>query len=539
MRSRAWPLPVAIVAVAFLASLLLADAFPLIDPDEGRNAEVASEMAAGGDLVIPHLAGMPYLDKPPALFWAAAFATRVLGPHPMAARLPAAVAAALTLLALVGLGLRQRDTAFTVRAVALTAAAPLFAVLSAYVIFDMPLTLCVTVVWTALAREVELGASPARRALMFLAVALGLLIKGPVMLAWAVGGSLGAALLLRRRDPLRWLAWWPGWVAVVILAGGWFTLACLRHPEYPRYAFLEESFERLTSGSFRREQPWWFVPAVLLGGTLPWSLATPWAEGRVRGTDARDDRTVRVALGFVLFALVFFTFSRSKLVTYLLPALPPLAWLAAAAWSDPRPQRRAGWILFGLFGLLAVAFSSTSLSDRIRPGPGDAVAAGYRAMAIALGAAAALAAISAITRRTGLAFIAALFFTPIVLGFGRPVFLDYATSQSGEPLARAIVASGGGPVRYEACYSPGTDFLLARGGSLVSEDGRETTSNYQLRYRQTLIARGLWTPRTTRAPDDRAAVVVRWAESTEVPLPGWSKIFRDRRFVAYRRSSSP
>src|SRR5262249_23693297 len=172
--------------------------------------------------------------------------------------------------------LREADSGLAVRVVALTAAAPLFAILSAYVIFDMPLTLCVTVIWTGLARELSVGASARRRAAMFLAVALGIVLKGPVMLAWALGGSVAASRRLRRRAALAWLGWWPGWGMVAGLAGGWFALAVARHPEYPRYAFLEESLERMTSGSFHREQPWWFAPAVLAGGALPWSLATPW-----------------------------------------------------------------------------------------------------------------------------------------------------------------------------------------------------------------------------------------------------------------------
>lgn len=539
MLSRAWRHPLGLVALVFAASVLLAGSFPLIDPDEGRNAEVAREMVASGDLVVPHLAAMPYLDKPPALFWGTAAAIRILGTTPLAARMPAAVAAAITLLILAGLGLAQRDRAFALRAVALAAAAPLFAVHSAYVIFDMPLTLCVTVLWTSLARELDLGPHPGRRTLMFLAVALGVLLKGPVMLAWAVGGSLGAALMLRRWDPLRWLGWWPGWLAVAALAGGWFALASARHPEYWRYAFLEESFERMTSGSFGREQPWWFVPAVLVGGALPWSLGTPWAEPRVRGVEARNDRTVRVALGFLLFAIVFFTLSRSKLTTYLLPAMPILAWLAAAAWSDPRPQRRAGWILFGFYLVIAIGCEASRYITWIPPAPSAAAIASYRVLAIAFGAAAALAAISAIFRRPGLAFAAALIFSPMLLVLGRPILLDYAESQSGAPLARAIAARGGGPVRYEHCYSPGTDYLLASPSTLVSADGHETTSNYQYRYRETLMARGLWMPRPAPAPGERVRVVVRPASSADAPPEGWAEFFRDRRFAAYRRVSPP
>src|SRR5215813_13380595 len=161
-------LPVAI----FAAALALAHAFPLVDPDEGRNAEVAREMAAGGDVIVPHLAGMPYLDKPPGLYWACALAIRAFGNRPWAVRLPAALAAALTLALVVRLAVRREGLGFAWRAGALLAAAPLFAFLSAYVIFDMPLTACVTALWVGLVDELEDGPSPARRLAMHAALAL-------------------------------------------------------------------------------------------------------------------------------------------------------------------------------------------------------------------------------------------------------------------------------------------------------------------------------------------------------------------------------
>src|SRR5258706_13998415 len=101
-----------VVGAALALSLWLATALPLVDPDEGRNAEVAREMAVSGDFVVPHLAGMPYLDKPPALFWATALAIRVAGRTPWAVRLPAALAGALTLWLIADLGPRRASSGF-------------------------------------------------------------------------------------------------------------------------------------------------------------------------------------------------------------------------------------------------------------------------------------------------------------------------------------------------------------------------------------------------------------------------------------------
>jgi 4-amino-4-deoxy-L-arabinose transferase-like glycosyltransferase len=328
----------------------------------------------------------------------------------------------------------------------------------------MPLAACVTAVWTLNALELETGPSPARRAAMSLAVAAGVLLKGPVMLVWAVGGSATAALLLKDRAPLRWLAWAPGWLLALAPPAAWFALALKRHPEYLHYAFLEESWERLTTRSFDRQQPWWFVPAVFAGGALPWSLLTPWR--------APGSRAARLAAAHVLFAAVFFTFSHSKLVTYLLPAFPALAWWAAECW---RASTRPRW-----------------------------------------------------------AWVAVLLTTPVLLAASWPALQRQARASSGAALAHALAASDARLVRYEDCYSPGTDYLLARPSTVVSATGHPLTSNYAVRYRDTLRRRGQWTlvDSLVRAPATDA--IVREVRHAGTPPEHGREIYRDTRYIAWR-----
>ncbi|MFI5372756.1 MAG: ArnT family glycosyltransferase [Candidatus Eisenbacteria bacterium] len=547
-------LPLMVALAALMLSLLLANAYPLLDPDEGRNAEVAREMAVDGDVIVPHLAGMPYLDKPPALYWLASAGLKLFGNEPWVPRAPAAVAAAVLLALVVRRGQRFGGDGFALRAAGLLYTAPLFAVLSAYVIFDMLLALCVAVVWLGMLSELDelapetlpdgtpvgpqeatgdaASARALRRTLMFAALTAGILVKGPVMLAWAIGGSLGAALFTRSRSPLVWLAWWPGWLMLLGLAGGWFALATRRFPEYPRYAFLEESLGRMTTNTFHRQQPFWFAPVVVIAGALPWSLGTPWSRN--------VSRESRAGLGFVAFALLFFTVSHSKLVTYLLPCLPMLAYAAAEAWSDPARAKRGAWglaVVYGALALVAAAAGWGGLLERVKPALDASAATAAKVVAGCFAYVVFRSVMSTLGRQRS-AFVGALLFTPVLLLAAAGTLFGVAGGQSGAPLARAIEAVGpGAAVRYESCYSPGTDFLLGRVATLVSADGHETTSEYQTRYRETLARRGQWTALAV-TPAGGADVVVLSVMADAAAPAGFVEFFRDRRFVAFRRDAT-
>jgi len=146
----------------------------LLDPDEGRNAEVAREMAQRNDYLLPHLDGLPYLDKPVVYFAAAAAAMEVLGPNETAARLPAYLATLATL-ALVAWFARRRwgaDAGWLAALALATMPMPLAYARTA--IFDSTLSLCTTAAILAFFEE--------RPVLAWAAMGAGALTKGPVAL---------------------------------------------------------------------------------------------------------------------------------------------------------------------------------------------------------------------------------------------------------------------------------------------------------------------------------------------------------------------
>src|SRR2546423_6430597 len=70
----------------------------LLGPDEPRYAEIAREMFVSGDWISPRLCGCLWFEKPALVYWMSGLGYRLFGVNELAARLPIATPATLTLL---------------------------------------------------------------------------------------------------------------------------------------------------------------------------------------------------------------------------------------------------------------------------------------------------------------------------------------------------------------------------------------------------------------------------------------------------------
>src|SRR5205807_3946494 len=118
--------------------------FHLLEPDEGRYAEIPREMLVRGEWIVPYLQGEPYLDKPPLLYWLVQLSYRAFGLHNAAARLVPSVAVHLAILLTYFFGRRMLGERAAFLGAAMLGLAPGLVSIGRLLILDGLLTLWVT-----------------------------------------------------------------------------------------------------------------------------------------------------------------------------------------------------------------------------------------------------------------------------------------------------------------------------------------------------------------------------------------------------------
>jgi len=350
-------LAIGLLIVAWFAAT--AWARPLLLPDEGRYVGVAWEMLRSGDWLTPTLNGLPFFHKPPLMYWLTAASMAVFGMNEWAARAAPIVGASVGSLALYLLTRRWSGAGTARAALVALLAQPLFAVGGQFANLDMLVAGCITATIALAAHAVLAGTGdrPDRRALAaaYAMAGLGILAKG------LIGVVLPALVLttwliaVRRWRALLRLIWWPGLLLAVAVAAPWFVAMQLRFAGFFDYFFVVQHFQRFTAaGGFNNALPLWFYPAVLLAAALPWWR---WLWQALRPGAPRPASTLRPLMWSWLAAItVFFSLPASKLVGYILPAVPPLAWLLADGLESLRAgsgQPGRGWWAAAFVGVAA------------------------------------------------------------------------------------------------------------------------------------------------------------------------------------------
>jgi 4-amino-4-deoxy-L-arabinose transferase-like glycosyltransferase len=317
---------------------------------EARAGMDAQGILDGGGWGLPRLFdGRPELQKPPLYYWLVAAIARCRGGavDAWAVRLPAALAGLGCVLALT-FGLGRGRTPAGLLAGTVLATAVHFTWLARIGRIDLPLTLAVTVAAGAMYRA-RSERRPALRVASYLAVAVGVLLKGPVG-ALLPAAVVGLHLLVEARAPRPTsspvpLGLWWGVPLVLALTLPWFLWANAHTGgEFFRVFLWHHNVERGLGGSSLRASPWWFYAPQFAVDFLPWTplllAAGVWC---YRHGYWRADPDLRFGLAWFVAVLLVLSCARFKRADYLLPAYPGAALFLGCALRhrlrDAGPRR--------------------------------------------------------------------------------------------------------------------------------------------------------------------------------------------------------
>ena len=481
-RPEAWTTPRAIVAgglsaqrifAIWLAAAVIALAihlggFPLLDADEGRNAEVAREMAATNDYVMPRLNGLPYLDKPVVYFAAEAAVMEVLGPTEVAARLPAYLFTIATAAVVFWFARKLWGGVTPYIAAIAFLAMPLTVAFARTVIFDSALMFFCTLALVAFYFAIE-ERNSRWSILAWAAMGVAMITKGPVTFVLVLFVVIPYAFT---RRAVRVLFPIVGIVLFAAVIAPWLWGVTQVVPEYLHYVLVTETAARMATDELQRTGPPWYFLPYLIGGALPWSLVAIFSWRSLKRRDL-------LFLGlWIAIPLVFFSISQSKRPQYVLPLMPPLALMIARIWEEART--RAAAIVFAIFGGILLAAPLVFHRTKMKP----EIAAVADDTALYLGGAFALGGLVALFSRRREWVLIALSLPPLLM----PLITNPLMRAIGERRStRSFVARLQPYVRPDTqiigveAFTGSMAFYLRRPIVVVTEDASELTSNYLVR----------------------------------------------------------
>jgi 4-amino-4-deoxy-L-arabinose transferase-like glycosyltransferase len=335
----------------------------LWDIDEGLNAEAAREMLESGDYVIPNFNFKPRTAKPPLLYWLQAASYRSFGVNEFSARLPSALAIALSALLAYRLGRRMFSPAAGLLAALIllsnvqTTLLAHAATPDAVLLFSLMLTL--TLFWDGYG-----SGGQSWLWLPGLGCGLAALAKGPIglLLPMAIiGYFLIAERRLHRLLNVRLLG---GVALTVLVAGPWYALVGAEtHGAFLRAFWQNDNVGRFMSSMEGHRGPFWYYLITITLGLTPWCIflvATLRHALQIAASPARsitDRSAVRFLISWAAVYLAFFSLAQTKLPNYVLPVFPPLALLMAhflESWQADRASLPRWVMPCAMVGLASV-----------------------------------------------------------------------------------------------------------------------------------------------------------------------------------------
>jgi 4-amino-4-deoxy-L-arabinose transferase-like glycosyltransferase len=344
---------------------------PPIDRDESRYMQATSQMLESGNYVDVRFQDQPRYLQPAGIYWLEAASVSLLSSaaakQPWAYRIPSLIGATGAVLLTAYVGGTLFGPVAGLAAALLLACSVLLGVEARMATIDATLLAAVMVAQASLMRvflDREAVAPPRRwlAACYWVALGVGLMLKGPVILLISWGTLLGLAIAERR------VGWWrrlsPAWgvpLMLLIVVPWCIAIGVVSDGAFFYRSVGNNFFGKLASGQQAHGlPPGYHLLAFGLAfwpGSLLALLAIPfaWTQRRLPA--------VRFLLAWIVPSWIVFEMVATKLPHYVLPTYPAIACLTAAAalasapWRFGRIWRWVAWIYGAVWAVVSLGLA--------------------------------------------------------------------------------------------------------------------------------------------------------------------------------------
>ncbi len=308
-------------------------AYPLVDVDETRYAVMSRDLLHHNWNFLM-LNGVPFIEKPPLYFWITAFSIKLFGFHEYAIRLPMSILATLTVFFTYYIGKKIKTPKFGFYTATIMMANVFFIMLTRVAIIDMVFTALLT--WTIyfglLTEFVKDNNKKWCWTAFYLCMSFAFLAKGLLAIVFPCA-IIGIHRIINKsvKEIFKPQYILSGLVLFLLINLPWHLAMYKEYGfEFIWVYFILHHFERLVNAdALGKTRPFLYFIPVFFVGFLPWSLHFIGAIVDFFKKKMFKDKYVLFFAIYFIIIFGLFSVASGKLPTYVLPAVPPAAFLTA------------------------------------------------------------------------------------------------------------------------------------------------------------------------------------------------------------------
>ncbi len=300
----------------------------VVETSEARYAEISREMWLTGDYLHPRLLEIQHFHKPLVTYVISAFGMELFGPTAFGARffLQISLILQVWLVFLIGKELFGNNKQALIAAIvyitipAVVLSARNLTTDSFLTTFELAAIWC----WVKYKKD----AAPGWLYFFYLLLALAFLTKGPVGLIFPV--LVAIAFRWPQTERIKRASYWhhlPALLLFLVVGASWYVYLMLQNPAFVDYFLFKHTVQRYANPeTFGRSKPWWFYLVLAPALSLPWAAILLIYFRKLKEL---PKQLKRLFILWILVPLVFFSFSGSKLILYILPLFAGQALLTS------------------------------------------------------------------------------------------------------------------------------------------------------------------------------------------------------------------